>query len=133
MDINITTPAVLFPAVSLLLLAYTNRFLALAVVIRKLYADHKAAPSPHYLSQIENLRWRIRLVRNMQFCGVLSLLICTVCMYLLFLSMIVPAEIAFSASMLVMIISLVFSLIEIQTSVRALDLHLRDIEEPEQD
>src|SRR5258708_28104846 len=74
MDINITTPAVLFPAVSLLLLAYTNRFLALASVIRKLHADYKASPSPHFLSQIQNLRRRIRLVRNMQFFGVLSLL-----------------------------------------------------------
>lgn len=130
MDIDITTPAVLFPAVSLLLLAYTNRFLALASVIRKLHADYKASPSPHYLSQIENLRLRIRLVRNMQFCGVLSLLICTVCMFLLFLSLITPAEIAFCASMLAMIASLIISLVEIQISVRALDLHLKDIEEP---
>ncbi len=130
MDINITTPAVLFPAVSLLLLAYTNRFLALASVIRKLHADYKAAPSPHFLGQIENLRLRIRLVRNMQFCGVLSLLLCTICMFLLFFDMIAPAEIIFSASLVVMILSLVFSLIEIQISVRALDLHLRDIEHP---
>jgi Protein of unknown function (DUF2721) len=130
MDMNLTTPAVLFPAVSLLLLAYTNRFLALASVIRKLYADHKTAPSPRFLSQIENLRWRIRLVRNMQFCGVLSLLLCTICMFLLFLSLIEPAEIVFSASMVAMIVSLIFSLIEIQISVRALDLHLKDLEQP---
>jgi hypothetical protein len=131
MDINLTTPAVLFPAVSLLLLAYTNRYIALASVIRKLHADHKAAPSPHYLDQIENLRWRIRLVRNMQFCGVSSLLLCTICMFLLFLGSIFPAEIVFSAGLLVMIISLIISLVEIQSSVRALDLHLQDIEHPE--
>ena len=131
MDINLTTPAVLFPAVSLLLLAYTNRFLALASVIRKLHADYKATPSPGYLSQIEDLRYRIRLVRNMQFCGVSSLLLCTVCMFLLFCDLISPAEIVFSASLFVMIISLVFSLVEIQTSVRALDLHLQDVEHPE--
>jgi len=130
MEINLTTPAVLFPAVSLLLLAYTNRFLALASVIRKLHADYKASPDPVYVGQIENLRWRIRLVRNMQFCGVLSLLLCTVCMFLLFCGSIFPAEIVFSASLLVMMLSLIISLIEIQSSVRALDLHLRDIEHP---
>src|SRR5471030_2856083 len=124
MEITLTTPAVLFPAVSLLLLAYTNRFLALASVIRRLHADHKATPSPHYLSQIENLRWRIRLVRNMQFCGVLSLLLCTVCMFLIFCGSITAAEIVFSAGLLIMIISLIISLVEIQSSVRALDLHL---------
>ena len=130
MDINLTTPAVLFPAISLLLLAYTNRFLALASVIRKLHADYRVAPDPAYLEQIENLRWRIRLVRNMQFCGVLSLLLCTVCMFLLFFGSIFPAEIVFSGSLIVMIISLIFSLVEIQTSVRALDLHLQGIEHP---
>ncbi len=130
MNIDIATPAVLFPAVSLLLLAYTNRFLALASVIRKLHADYQEVPSPHFLSQIENLRRRIRLVRNMQFCGVLSLLLCTICMFLLFVDMITPAEIMFSASLVVMILSLIFSLVEIQISVRALDLHLQDIEQP---
>src|SRR5579859_6660041 len=107
MNIDLTTPAVLFPAISLLLLAYTNRFLALASVIRKLHADHTIAPSQHYLDQIENLRWRIRLVRNMQFCGVLSLLLCTVCMFLLFSGLMLPAEIIFTISLLVMIISLI--------------------------
>jgi len=130
MEINLTTPAVLFPAVSLLLLAYTNRFNALASVIRGLHADYKNAPSSQYLGQIENLRWRIRLVRNMQFCGVLSLLLCTICMFLLFCGTIFPAELVFSAGLLCMIISLIISLIEIQSSVRALDLHLQDIEHP---
>jgi hypothetical protein len=128
MDINVTTPAVLFPAVSLLLLAYTNRFLALASVIRKLHADHKAAPDPSHLRQIANLRWRIRLVRNMQFCGVLSLLLCTICMFLIFLDAYTAAEIFFSASLVAMITSLIFSLVEIQSSVHALDIHLEGIE-----
>jgi Protein of unknown function (DUF2721) len=131
MEINITTPAVLFPAVSLLLLAYTNRFLALASVIRQLHGDYKAAPSPHYLGQIESLRWRIHLVRQMQFYGVFSLLMCTLCMFFLFWDMVVAAEIAFSIGLVAMIISLILSLIEIQISIRALDLHLHDIEHPQ--
>jgi hypothetical protein len=129
MEITINTPAVLFPAVSLLLLAYTNRFLALASVIRKLHADYKAAPDPSYLGQIQSLRRRIRLVRNMQFCGVLSLLLCTVCMFFLFCGSIIPAELVFSGSLLVMMLSLLFSLLEIHMSVQALDLHLKGIKE----
>ena len=127
-EITLTTPAVFFPAVSLLLLAYTNRFLALASVIRKLHADYKVAKDPTYLSQIRNLRFRIRLVRNMQFCGVSSLLCCTICMFLLFWGHVAAAEYVFCAAMILMMISMVFSLIEIQTSVRALDLHLKSLE-----
>ena len=130
MEINLTTPAVLFPAISLLLLAYTNRFLALASVIRKLHADHKAAPDPSYLGQIASLRRRIRLVRNMQFFGVLSLLLCTVCMFFILLESIVPAELVFTAGLVAMIASLIISLVEIQSSVQALDIHLQDIEHP---
>lgn len=129
MNLDLTTPAVLFPAISLLLLAYTNRFLALAAVIRKLHADYKIKPDPAYLGQIENLRWRIRIVRNMQFAGMSSLLLCTICMFLLFCGLMEVAEGVFVVSMLAMMLSLVLSLIEIQTSVRALDLHLRDIED----
>jgi hypothetical protein len=131
MEITPTTPAVFFPAVSLLMLAYTNRFLALASVIRKLHADYKVAKDPSYLDQIENLRWRIRLVRNMQFCGVSSLLMCTLCMFLLFLNWIMPAEAAFCVAVILMMVSMVISLTEIQTSVRALDLHLQSIEKPD--
>lgn len=129
-EFDVTTPAVLFPAISLLLLAYTNRFLALANVIRKLHADYKAAPDPSYLGQIANLRWRIRMVRNMQFCGVLSLLLCTICMFMVFCGSILPAEIVFSFSLIGMVISLIYSLVEIQSSVHALDLHLQDLEHP---
>jgi hypothetical protein len=130
MDFDLTTPALLFPAISLLMLAYTNRFLALAGVIRSLHADYKADPSPGYLAQIDNLRRRIRLIRNMQFSGVFSLLLCIICMGLLFYELPVPAEIVFSIAMLFMIASLILSLVEIQMSVGALDLHLRDIEHP---
>ncbi len=131
MEFNLTTPAVLFPAVSLLLLAYTNRFLALAHVIRQLHANYKTAPDPRYLLQIETLRRRIHLVRNMQFAGVFSLLVCTVCVFLVFWKLLFAAEIAFSVSVLAMIWSLTLSLIEIQISVEALDLHLLDLEKPE--
>ena len=127
-EITLTTPAVFFPAVSLLLLAYTNRFLALAAVIRKLHADYKVAKDPVYLSQINNLRQRIRLVRNMQFCGVSSLLCCTGCMFLLFWDQISAAEYVFCIAMILMMVSMIISLIEIQISIRALDLHLKSLE-----
>ncbi len=132
MEINITTPTLLFPAVSLLLLAYTNRFLALASVIRKLHADYKMKPDQRYLDQIANLRYRIRLVRNMQFAGVSSLLLCTICIILLSLGFMEVSEMLFIISVIMMMVSLIFSLREIQMSVRALDLHLQDLEHPEQ-
>jgi len=131
MEFDLATPALLFPAISLLMLAYTNRFLALAAVIRQLHADYKAKPDPIFLKQIANLRRRIRLTRNMQFSGVFSLLLCIVCMTLLFFELVVPAEIVFAVGMISMIASLVLSLIEIQMSVGALDLHLHDLEHPE--
>lgn len=129
MQIDLATPALLFSTISLLLLAYTNRFLALASIIRKLHADHKAAPSQVYRDQIANLRYRINLIRDMQTLGVGSLLACTVCMGVLFAGWQLAGKMIFGASLLMMVGSLTLSIIEIRRSVVALDLHLQDMEQ----
>jgi hypothetical protein len=128
MDLTISTPALLFPTVSLLMLAYTNRFLALAAIIRKLHADWKVSPDPIYLAQIKNLRHRLRLIRDMQTMGILALLLCVLCMILLLTGCVAPARWVFGASLTLMTASLALSLVEIQLSGGALSLHLRDIE-----
>jgi Zn-dependent membrane protease YugP len=129
MDIDISTPALLFPAITLLILAYTNRFLGLAAVIRTLHAEYLQAPDTRYIKQIQNLRQRIMLIRSMQFWGVLSILLCTICMFVLFEGLRRIGTIFFSMSIIAMTISLIISLWEIQLSVGALKLHLKDIEE----
>lgn len=130
MDISITTPSLLFPAISLLMLAYTNRFLALAAVIRNLDASYRNRPDAKHLEEIAKLRWRIRRIRDMQFFGILSLLLCTCCMFLLFLGWQLAGTWVFAGSLLAMIASLLLSLVEIQRSVDALDIHLADLEHP---
>jgi hypothetical protein len=125
---DLTPPAVLFPAISLLLLAYTNRFLALAALIRSLHDKHRAQPDDLIVAQLGNLRHRVLLIRNMQALGVLSLLFCTACIFLFFVQRPRIAEYVFGASLLLMVGSLTLSLWEIQISVNALNLHLRDLE-----
>lgn len=129
MDINLTTPALLFPAISLLLLAYTNRFLTLATLIRTLHAKYKEDPHDVLLGQIKNLRKRVILIRNMQAFGVLSLLLCVFCMFLLFANEQIAGRYTFGVSLILLIISLGLSVYEIQISVKALKLQLSDMEE----
>ena len=130
MEINLTTPALLFPAISLLLLAYTNRFLALASLIRGLHRQYKEQPNSIIIGQIKNLRRRVVLIRNMQAFGITSLLFCVVCMFLLFAGELTLGKYIFGASLLLLIVSLALSVVEIQISVRALNLQLSDFEEP---
>ncbi|RBP45628.1 uncharacterized protein DUF2721 [Roseimicrobium gellanilyticum] len=131
MEITLATPSLLFPAISLLLLAYTNRFLGLASVVRALHAAHTAAPHEIYVQQIQNLRTRLKMIRTMQFLGVVSILLCTVAMFCLFLGWLEAGKATFGASLLFMIASLIVSAWEIQISVRALDVQLKDIERSE--
>src|SRR5688572_26333057 len=85
MELSITTPALLFPAISLMMLAYTNRFLAIANLIRNLHAKYKLSPDEkHIVTQIKSLRTRIRLIRSMQAFAVLSFLFCVICMFTIF-------------------------------------------------
>lgn len=127
-EINLTTPALLFSTISLLLLAYTNRFLSLASIIRKLHADFKQSPDPVYIAQIVNLRRRVNLIRDMQLLGVGSLLACTLCMAALFADLQLIGKVIFSVSLALMAASLTLSMIEIRISVGALNLHLHDME-----
>jgi hypothetical protein len=128
MEINITTPALLFPAISLLLLAFTNRFLTLANLIRQLHANYKTNPDEILLGQIQNLRYRIYLIRDMQAAGAASLLTCVISMFALFAGWTVAGQWIFGLSLVLMALSLAISLREIQISVGALDLHLKDLE-----
>ena len=133
MELSITTPALLFPAISLLMLAYTNRFLAIANLIRNLNAKYKQAPNErHILGQIKSLRVRIRLIRSMQAMGVLSFLFCVICMFTIFRGWTDASFWIFAVSIVCFSISLVMSLVEITISTRALEIELSDIEEATQ-
>ena len=85
MEISFTTPALLFPAVSLLLVAYINRFLALGSRIRDLHKQYKSTPDSILSRQIVILKKRVVLIRNMQFLGVASLFLCVLCVCFCFL------------------------------------------------
>lgn len=126
--LTLTTPALLFSAVSLILLAYTNRFLGYAALVRQLYEKFKANPERLLLDQIKNLRKRLHLIRNMQLLGVMSLMFCVVSMFLIYIDIQLIAAYAFGLGLLLLIVSLLLSGWEIQISVKALDLHLEDME-----
>lgn len=128
MEFNLTTPALLFPAISLLLLAYTNRFLTIATIIRNLYDRYHSVPNENLLAQIANLRYRTYLIRNMQIFGVLSLLFCVISMFALFAGWVSGGEWTFGLALILMMVSMGISLRELQISVGALDLLLADME-----
>jgi hypothetical protein len=127
MDITLTTPALLFSTLSLLLLAFTNRFLALAARIRTLYDRYQTSQYPGLLAQIESLRIRVNLIRLMQLYGVFSLFLCVLCMFFLFAGFIVMGKIVFGLSLLAMLVSLGVSTREISMSTQALNIQLESL------
>lgn len=132
MDITINTPALFFPAISLVMLAYTNRFLALASVVRNLHGKYIEGDKKEKIrGQIKNLKYRLRLVKNMQAFGVLSFLSCIFSMYFIYINQMLWANIMFGLAMLAFVVSLIMSLIEIQLSTKALELELSDMEDLE--
>ncbi|MBD2232585.1 DUF2721 domain-containing protein [Phormidium tenue] len=125
---ELTTPALLFPAISLLLLAYTNRFLVLAQLIRQLHSSERDYFQSLVQRQIANLRQRIALIRLMQALGVSSFIVCTLSMLGLFLNQQQLAEVLFALSLLLLVASLLTSLYEIAISTRAIEVELADID-----
>ncbi|WP_076542602.1 DUF2721 domain-containing protein [Shewanella sp. UCD-KL21] len=123
MQISLTTPGLLFPAISLLLLAYTNRFFALAALIRNLSSSGKPIDS----EQIKNLRQRIKIIRRMQEAGVISFAICVISMIFIYLGLFDIGSMVFGVSLLFLLYSLILSVVEIRISVDALNIHLKEL------
>lgn len=128
MDVSLTTPALLFPAISLLLLAYTNRFLTIAGLIRSLHQKYQDHPDTDIKAQISNLKKRVTLIKNMQLFGIVSLLLCVVSMFAIYETWQTVGSIIFGVSLILLMISLILSIMEIQISVNALNIQLKNIE-----
>lgn len=128
-ELTLATPALLFSAISLIMLAYTNRFLAYASLVRSLHARYQEEKNKVLFWQIQNLRKRLALTRGMQILGIGSLLLCVATMFSIYIGAITMAEIIFGIALVMLIFSLALLIWEIQISTRALDLHLGDMEE----
>ena len=128
-ELSLTTPALLFSAISLIMLAYTNRFLAYAAVVRNLHAKYQERQDAILLDQIKNLSTRLQLTRWMQIFGIVSLLLCVLTMFLIYIELHTLAVYIFGVALILLIISLGLLIREIQISVDALSLHISDINE----
>jgi len=127
-ELTLTTPALLFSAISLIMLAYTNRFLAYAAVIRNLHDKYLEKQDQNLIEQIKNLKLRLNLTRWMQIFGISSLLLCVLTMFLIYIDYHVLAVWVFGVALVLLILSLGLLIKEIQISIRALSLHIEDIE-----
>ena len=129
MEINFNTPALLFPAISLIMLAYTNKFLALSSRVRNLHDKYQNQEQKHIIHlQIKNLRYRLKLIKNMQALGVVTFLGCILCMYLIYVQFMLAANVIFALSLVSFSASLLLSLLEIKLSTKAIELELSDME-----
>ena len=128
-ELTLITPSVLFSAVSLILLAYTNRFLAYAQLVRTLKDRYEQDRSAVTQAQIENLRKRLNLSRLMQVFGTVSLFLCVVTMFVIYIGLSLTAIWIFGLALLALIVSLGLSIWEIIISSRALELYLRNMKQ----
>jgi hypothetical protein len=128
-QLTLTTPALLFSAISLIMLAYTNRFLAYSSVIRNLHDIYLEKKDDALLRQIKNLKKRLTLTRWMQIFGITSLLFCVLTMFLIYVGFQNIGVYAFGLGLILLLISLALLIKEIQISSEALQHHIADIEE----
>lgn len=126
-EFSLTTPGLLFSAISLIMLAFTNRFLSYAQLIRSLKAEYNVSHSKLAAAQIANLHLRLQLTKWMQILGIASLLLCVVSMLLIYFKWDLTAAYCFGASLLLLSVSLCLSIREIYISTKALELYLNDM------
>ncbi len=128
MELSLSIPALLFPAISLTMLAYNARYLAIAALIRQLHQKYQETASESVRLQVKKLRKRLTIIKNMQATAIFSFLLAVLTMALIYLEYPILAKVVFGISLLALIVSLVLSLIEVQLSTRALSIQLKDME-----
>lgn len=129
MKFELTTPALLFTAISLLISAYTTRFLNLAQLLRSLDIQYRKEKEPRFLKQIRNLNKRIQIIRYTQIAAAISFFLCVLSMFSIFLDRYLLGEITFGMSLIALLISLGLSIYEVQISVKAISLQIEDLED----
>ena len=128
MQLTLTIPALLFPAISLMMLAYNARYLAIAALIRQLHKEYRETASRNLGLQVRQLQKRLSIIKNMQAVGILSFLLSAITMFLIYVEFTFWANLAFGISLLALILSLIMSLVEVQLSTKALGIQLQDME-----
>ncbi len=128
MQLNLSIPALLFPAISLTMLAYNARYLAIAALIRQLHKQFEETSAQPLKQQINQLRNRLGIIKNMQASAIISFLLAAVTMFLVYVEMEVWANIIFGISLIFLMISLILSLLEVQLSTKALGIQLKNME-----
>jgi hypothetical protein len=128
MQLTLSIPALLFPAISLTMLAYNARYLAIAALIRNLHSQYAQDATAPLKKQIEQLRKRLDIIKNMQATAIVSFLLAAITMFLVYVELEVWANIIFGISLVFLMISLVLSLIEVQLSTKALGIQLKNME-----
>ena len=128
MQLTLTIPALLFPAISLMMLAYNARYLAIAALIRQLHKEYRETASRNLGLQVRQLQKRLSIIKNMQAVGILSFLLSAITMFLIYVEFAFWANLAFGISLLALILSLIMSLVEVQLSTKALGIQLQDME-----
>ncbi|WP_298555167.1 DUF2721 domain-containing protein [uncultured Algibacter sp.] len=128
-ELTLTTPALLFSAISLIMLAYTNRFIAYTSAIRDLYDKYQNNHDKRFYKQIKNIKHRLYLTRYMQILGITSLLFCVLTMFLIYIQQNTIAVWIFGLALILLIVSLALLIVEIQISAKAWEEHISDIDE----
>jgi hypothetical protein len=127
MNLTLSIPALLFPAISLTMLAYNARYLAIAALIRSLYSQYEETDSEKVLLQVKKLTKRLTIIKNMQAVAILSFLLAVITMFLIYIELSFWAKIVFGTSLIALMLSLILSLIEVQLSTKALNIELQSI------
>ncbi|MGC3979502.1 MAG: DUF2721 domain-containing protein [Paludibacteraceae bacterium] len=132
-ELTLITPTFIFSAISLIFLAYTNRFLSYAALVRELKNRYMEEPTAITFGQIANLRKRLKLIKRMQIFGIVSLLLCVATMFLIYIDYQIIAAYIFGVALVCLIFSLAYSIWEIMISAKALEIYLSDMHTVEKD
>ncbi len=122
---TLQTPTYVFSAISLLMIAYTSRYVAISQVIRHLSESAPGSDS-RVECQIRSLMKRVKYIRNMQITALIGFCANIMTMILIVLGIDFLIAPLFIAGLVLILVSLGICIMEIALSAQALSISLSD-------
>ena len=134
MVLDLTTSALLFPAIPLLMITFGTRFTVVSELIRKIHDEYAAdidlddVRAKRMLGEISALKKRLWMIQINQTLSSLSFFFNLLPMFALYMGNQNLAKTIFGIALALLMLAVVLFIIEISIAVRSLNLQLSDLD-----
>ena len=134
MVLDLTTAALMFPAIPFLMLTFGTRFTVVSELIRKIHDEYAAeinlddVRTKRMLGEISTLKKRLLMIQINQTLTSLSFFVNLLTIFALFMGHQNLSKLLFGIVLILLMLAIILFVVEIGIATKSLNLHLEDLD-----